>query len=155
MSELKEQLKVDLNAAMKAKDDVAKSSLRMAIAAISNAEVAGDEARSLDLAEELAILTKEVRKREDSAQVYADAGRSELAEKETAEAQFLSKYLPAALTEEELVALVEAEVAAVAESLGEHPSMKQMGAIVKAVNEKAAGRADGKTVATLVRRALD
>lgn len=155
MSELKEQLKVDLNAAMKAKDDVAKSSLRMAIAAISNAEVAGDEARSLDLAEELAILTKEVRKREDSAQVYADAGRSELAEKETAEAQFLSKYLPAALTEEELVALVEAEVAVVAESLGEHPSMKQMGAIVKAVNEKAAGRADGKTVATLVRRALD
>lgn len=155
MSELKEQLKVDLNAAMKAKDDLAKSSLRMAIAAISNAEVAGDEARSLDLAEELAILTKEVRKREDSAQVYADAGRSELAEKETAEAQFLSKYLPAALTEEELVALVEAEVAVVAESLGEHPSMKQMGAIVKAVNEKAAGRADGKTVATLVRRALD
>ena len=155
MSELKEQLKVDLNAAMKAKDDVAKSSLRMAIAAISNAEVAGDEARSLSLAEEQAILTKEVRKREDSAQVYADAGRAELAEKETAEARFLERYLPAALTEDELLELVAAEVAAVEASLGERPSMKQMGAIVKAVNEKAAGRADGKTVATLVRRALD
>ena len=155
MSEMKTQLKLDLNAAMKARDELAKSSLRMAIAAISTAEVAGDEARSLSLEEEQAIITKEVRKREDSAQVYAAAGRAELAAKETAEARFLERYLPAALTEDELVQLVTAEVAITEEVLGERPTMKQMGSIVKAVNEKAAGRADGKTVAALVRRALD
>ena len=155
MAELKDRLKADLTAAMKAKDEAAKSSLRMALAAILNEEKAGDVARELSTDEEMAVLVKEVRKREDSAQTYADAHRPELAEKEGAEAAFLSTYLPAALTEDELIALVTAEVEAVTAELGEKPTMKQMGAIVKAVNAKASGRADGKTVATMVKRALD
>lgn len=154
MAELAEQLKVDLTAAMKARDDAAKSTLRMAIAALRNESVAGDEARELTLAEEQAVLTKEVRKREDSAQTYADANRPELAEKEAAEAKFLAAYLPAALNDDELKALVGEEVAKAEAELGAKPTMKQMGGIVRAVNERAAGRADGKTVAGLVRAAL-
>ncbi|MDR0435390.1 MAG: GatB/YqeY domain-containing protein [Propionibacteriaceae bacterium] len=148
------RLKADLTAALKARDDAAKSSLRMALAALQNAEVAGTQAKTLTEAEELAVLTKEVRKREDAAETYRAAGRTELADKETAEAKFLSQYLPRSLTEAELSELVDAEVAKVAAELGEAPTMKHMGAIVKAVNANAVGRADGGKVASLVRAKL-
>ncbi len=154
MGEIKNQLRTDLTAAMKARDEFAKSTIRMALGAIQYAEVAGDEARELTKDEEIAVLTKEQRSRAESAETYAGAGRPELAEKESAEADFLARYLPQPLTEDELVAMVDAEVARSAEELGEQPTMKQMGGIVKAVNAQVAGRADGKTVATLVRQRL-
>lgn len=154
MSALKNQLKADMVQAMKAKDDLTKGTLRMALAAIGVAEVAGETARELSDDEVLAILTREVRSRKDSAQAYTDGGRPELAAKEVAEIEVLQRYLPAELTREELQQMVTDEVAAAEQNLGEKPSMKQMGAIVRAVNEKAAGRADGGTVAGLVRAAL-
>lgn len=154
MGTLKAQLKADLTTAMKAKDELAKSTIRMALAALMNAEVSGNEKHELSEAEELKIITKEVRSREESAQTYKDGGRPELAETELAEAQFLKKYLPKALSEEELLEIVEAEIAEVSNQLGAKPTMHQMGAIVKAVNVKAAGRAEGKTVARLVKERL-
>lgn len=153
MGASKERLRADLATALRAKDDVAKTTIRSLLAAISSEEVAGTEPRELSDAEEIKVVTREQRKRRDSAETYADAGRQELADKENVEAEFIAAYLPQPLTEDELQALVDAEVQAVRDS-GETPSMKQMGAIVKAVNAQAAGRADGGTVAALVRKAL-
>ncbi len=154
MGAIKDRLRADLTAAMKARDELAKSTIRMALGAIQYAEVAGDEARELSETEEVAVLTKEQRSRAESAQTYADAGRPELAEKEAAEAEFLARYLPQPLSEDELVAIVDRQVAQTAAELGARPTMKQMGAIVRAVNEQVVGRADGKTVAGLVRQRL-
>ena len=155
MGEIKNRLRKDLTAAMKQRDDFAKSTIRMALAAIQYAEVAGDQARDLSEAEEISIITKEQRSRTESAQTYADAGRPELAEKEAAEADFLTRYLPQPLSQDELVAIVDAQMAATEAELGAKPTMRQMGAVVKAVNEKVAGRADGKTVAGLVKARIN
>lgn len=149
MAETKTRLKTDLATAMRAKDEFAKSTIRMLLAAITVEEVAGKVARELSDAEEIAVIIKEQRKRRDSAETYAEAGRQELADKENAEAEFMAAYLPAPLTSEELDALVAAEVAKVTE-----PSMKHMGAVVKAVNAAAAGRAPGAEVAARVKAAL-
>jgi uncharacterized protein YqeY len=151
---LTEKLKSDLVAAMKAKDEDAKGTLRMAIAALQNAQVAEDASVALTEDQELKILTREVHTREDAAKTYSDAGRPELAAKETAEAEFLKKYLPAPLSEEELTAIVDAQVAAVRDELGADPTMKNMGAIVKAVNAQVQGRAEGAKVAQLVKARL-
>lgn len=149
MAATKTQLKNDLADALRAKDEFAKSVIRMMMAAITVEEVAGDVARELSDEEEIAVITKEQRKRRDSAATYAEAGRPELAEKEEREAEFMATYLPAPMTEDEVRALVDEEVAAVPEA-----TMKHMGAIVKAVNAKVAGRAEGRLVAQLVRAAL-
>ncbi len=149
MAATKTQLKADLATALRAKDEFTKSVIRMMLAAITVEEVAGTQARDLSDAEEIAVITKEQRKRRDSAATYAEAGRVDLAAKETKEAEFMSAYLPAPLTADELAALVAEEIAAV-----ENATMKSMGQIVKAVNARAAGRAEGKQVAALVRAAL-
>ncbi|GAA1396782.1 GatB/YqeY domain-containing protein [Luteococcus peritonei] len=154
MGALKDQLKADLVVAMKAKDDAAKSNLRMALAALHTEEVAGDAARELSDAEEIGVVTKEVNKRKDSAEAYAAGGRPELAAKESSEADFLARYLPAPLTEAEVQLLVDEEVAAAAAASGEKPTMKQMGAIIKAVTARAEGRSDGRTISGMVRSAL-
>lgn len=154
MGQIKDQLRAELKQAMKAKDEVAKSTIRMALAAIQYKEVSFDEARDLTDAEELAVITKEQHNRVEVAKTYAENGRPELAEKESAEAEVLAKYLPKPLTEDEVVEIVDAQVAAVEAELGAKPTMKQMGAIVKAVNEKVAGRTEGKLVASLVKARL-
>lgn len=153
MAALKDQLKADLVVAMKAHDDAAKSNVRMALAAIANEEVAGKQARELTAEEEIRIVNREVNKRKDAAQAYADGNRPELAAKETAEAEFLSKYLPAQLSDAEIQAIVDDEITA-ASAGGEKPTMKQMGAVMKAVNVRVAGRADGSLVAQKVKDAL-
>jgi len=150
MAELKDQLRADMTAAMKAKDAERRDVLRMALAAIANAEVAGDEARELSNDEELAIVTREVNQRKDSADAYVGGGRQELADKELAEAAILAEYLPAPLTDDELRALVDEEVA----KAGPDVSMKLMGQIIKAVNARAQGRAQGATVAAMVKARL-
>ena len=137
MAATKTRLKAELAKALRAKDEFTKSTIRMMLAAITVEEVAGKVARELSDGEELAVITKERRKRLDSAATYAEAGRPELAEKENAEAEFMAAYLPTPLTDEELEALVEAEVAKV-RAAGETPTMKHMGALVKAVNAAAA-----------------
>jgi uncharacterized protein len=143
MASLKTQLKSDLVTAMKAHDEVTKSTVRMALAAIGVEEVAGDTARELSEQEEVAVVTREVSKRKDSAEAYSSGGRPELAAKELAEAEILQRYLPARLTEAELDELVAQEVAAAEATLAAKPTMKQMGLVIKAVNARAQGRTDG------------
>lgn len=154
MSELSEQIQADMVAAMKAHDDLTRSTLRMAIAAIKNEQVAGKQARELSDAEVVVLLNREVAKRRDSAEAYTAGKRPELAEKELAEVGVLQRYLPAALSEAELDDLVAAVLADVTAELGAAPTMKQMGVVMKAVTAKVAGRAEGSLVAAKVRAAL-
>ncbi|MFZ0529068.1 MAG: GatB/YqeY domain-containing protein [Propionicimonas sp.] len=154
MSALKDRIKADMVTAIKAQDDLARSTLRMAVSAIQNEEVAGKVARELSDAEVIAVLNREVAKRKDSAQAYTAGNRPELAAKEEAEVEILRRYLPAALTEAELDEIVATEVSRAAEQAGAAPTMKQMGQVIKAVNATVAGRADGATVAAKVKAAL-
>ncbi len=153
MGTLEVTITEDMVSAMKAGDRERVGTLRMAIAALKNAKVAGKVARELSEAEELKVVTGEVNQRRDSAEAYLAGQRPELAAKELAEAEILSAYLPARLTDAELDALVADAVASAAAS-GEAPTMKQMGTIIKAVGATAAGRADGGTIAAKVRAAL-
>jgi len=150
MAQLKDRLRADLIVSMKAKDTFTTGVLRMAIAAIGTEEVSGDAAHELTEAEEQSVVTREVRKRRDSAQAYAQGNRPELAEKEEREAKLLSAYLPAPLTEAELDQIVTEEVNAC-----EGATIKQMGQIIKAVNIRTQGRADGSVVAAKVKAALN
>ena len=151
---LEETLHADMVAALKARDPELTTTLRMAIAALKNEKVAGKVARELSEADEIAVLQREVRTRKDSAQAYADANRPELAAKELAEADVIGAYLPAALPEAELDALVADAVAAAEAASGAKPTMRQMGVVIKAVNAAAAGRAEGAVVAAKVKAAL-
>ena len=152
MTSLKETLKNDLTAAMKAGDDVAKSTLRMALSAISNAEVAGDAAVELSDDQVVKVLQAESKKRAESAELYDQAGRTDAAEKERAEAAILAAYLPAAMSDDELAGVVAEEVAKAA-SAG-NAGMKAMGSVVKAVRERVGSSADGSKIADLVKAAL-
>lgn len=150
MGASKDRLKIDLAAAMRAKDEAAKSTIRMVLAAIKVEEVAGEQPRELSDAEELAVIHKELSKRRDSAETYSAAGRQELAAKEYAEADLIAAYLPAPLTPEELQALVDEAFA----ELAEPATMRQMGVLVKSVTSKADGRAEGKEIAALVKKRI-
>ena len=151
---LKARLRADLTAAMKARDTVTTGTLRMALAAITTAEVAGTSAKELTDAEVVAVLGKEVRKRAEAAEAFAGAGRAEQAAKEEAESAVLTAYLPAALTDDELAGLVSAAVAEVAQDSGGAPTMRQMGQVIKKVQARAAGKADGSRIAAAVKTAL-
>jgi uncharacterized protein YqeY len=154
VSTLKEQLRVDLTAAMKARDELVKSTLRMTLTAIGNAEVAGTQARELDDAEVLQVITKEAKKRAESAEAYSAAGRDELAAQERAEGEILARYLPQQLDDDELATLAREAVAAVEEQTGQAPGPRQMGLVMKQATAAAAGRADGKRVAAAVKALL-
>ena len=152
MTTLKETLKQDLTTAMKAGNDLVKSTLRMALSAIMNAEVAGDVAVELTDEQVLKVLQAESKKRLESAEIYATAGRSEAAEQERAEAEILSVYLPAAIGDDELAAIVGEEVAVAAAAGNE--GAKAMGLVVKAVRARVGSSADGSKIASLVKDAL-
>ena len=149
MSELKDRLRSDLNTAMKARDELTTATLRMALTAVSTEEVAGKAARELSDDEVLKILGREAKKRREAAEAFDGAGRSELAERERAEGTVLDRYLPAQLGDDELGDLV---AAAIAEAGASSP--RDMGAVMKLVQPKVAGRADGKRVSDEVRRRL-
>ncbi|GAB2563454.1 GatB/YqeY domain-containing protein [Kribbella endophytica] len=150
-SELKQRLHDDMTAALKARDDIRKSTLRMALTAVTKAEVAGKEARELSDAEVLEVLTAEAKKRRESVTAYRDAGRAELADKEQAEADILAEYLPEQLTAEEIAALVTETIAATgAAELGPRGIGKVMGAL----QPKVKGKADGGAVSSEVKRQL-
>jgi uncharacterized protein YqeY len=154
MAELKARLQADLAAAIKNRETTRMASLRMALTAITNEEVAGDTARELTDAEVQRVLTREVKKRKEAAEAFADAGRVEQAQAERDESAVLAEYLPAQLGDEELESLVAAAVAEVTEQLGEAPGQRQMGQVMKAANAKVAGRAEGGRVAAAVRAHL-
>ena len=142
-------VRADLTAAMKARDAVRVRSLRAIIAAVQEAQVAGSEARRLSEAEVQAVITAQVKRRVEAAQAFEQGGRADRAADERAEQAVLETYLPTALTPDELSALV-------AETLadGGWSAPSDMGPAMKAVNVKVAGRADGRTVADLVKARL-
>jgi uncharacterized protein YqeY len=146
---MKARLKNDLNTAMKARDELTMATLRMALTAITNEEVAGKAARELSDDEVLRVLVREAKKRREAAEAFAAADRNELAERERAEGTVLDRYLPAQLGEDELAELI---TGAIAESGASGP--RDMGAVMKIVAPKVAGRADGKRVSDEVRRRL-
>jgi uncharacterized protein YqeY len=149
MPELKSRLHADLNTAMKARDELTTATLRMALTAITTEEVAGKTARELSDDEVLKVLAREAKKRREATEAFADAGRTELADRERAEGEVLATYQPAQLDDAELAELVRA---AVAESGASGP--QQMGQVMKLVQPRVAGRADGKRVSDEVRRQL-
>ncbi|HEX5598195.1 MAG TPA: GatB/YqeY domain-containing protein [Micromonosporaceae bacterium] len=149
MGTLKDRLTADLRAAMKARDELITSTLRMALAAVGTAEVAGKEKRELSDDEVLVVLSKEAKKRRESAAAFADAGRAEQAARENAEGDVLDRYLPQQLGEAEL-----AEVVTQALAAGGFAGKAQMGPAMKAAQTAVAGRADGARVAAEVRRQL-
>jgi uncharacterized protein len=154
VSTLKEQLRTDLTAAMKARDELVKATLRMTLTAIGHAEVAGTQARELDDAEVIKVITKEAKKRAESAEAFAAAGREELAAQERAEGEVLARYLPAQLSDDELAAIARAAVEETAAELGEQPGPRQMGQVMKKATAAAAGRAEGGRVAAAVKALL-
>ncbi|ACV07509.1 GatB/YqeY domain-containing protein [Kytococcus sedentarius] len=149
MSDLKQQISTDLTTAMKARDKVTSSTLRMVMTAIQNAQVAGDSAKELTDDEVLAVITKEGKKRRDAIAEYEKAGRAELAAAEQAELEVLEAYLPQQLSDAELESLV---AQAVAEAGVTEKS--QMGQAMKAAQAKVAGRAEGGRVAAAVKKHL-
>jgi uncharacterized protein len=149
MAALKDQLRSDLTAAMKARDEIRTRTLRMALTAVSNAEVAGATARELSDDEVLKVLTREAKRRREAADAFATAGRTEQAAAEQAEGEVLDGYLPAQLGDDEIAAIVTAEI----EQSGA-AGMGAMGQVMKAVTPRIAGRADGGRVAAEVRRQL-
>ncbi|QCQ93449.1 GatB/YqeY domain-containing protein [Rhodococcus sp. SGAir0479] len=151
---LKSQLRADLTTAMKAKDQLRLSTLRMILAAVQKEETAGKEARELTDDEVLKVLAKESKKRGEAAEVYTEAGRGELAANERAEAQVIDSYLPTPLTDAELADVADTAIAQVAEEIGERPGMRQMGQVMKAATAIAAGKADGSRISKAVKDRL-
>jgi uncharacterized protein YqeY len=154
MAELKSQLRSDLTQAMKTQDKMRTATLRMLLAAIQTEEVAGKQARELSDDEILKVLARESRKRGEAAEIYTQNGRGELAAEEHAEARIIDEYLPTPLTEAELADVADTAIAQVAEELGERPSMRQMGLVMKAATAIAAGKADGARLSAAVKERL-
>jgi uncharacterized protein YqeY len=151
MADLKDRLRADLTTAMKARDEVRSSTIRMVLTAITNAEVAGKEARQLSDDEVVGVLSSEAKKRREAAEAFADAGRAESADKERAEAEVIAEYLPAQLGPDEIAALV-AEAVEATGARGE--GMRAMGKVMGVLQPKVRGRADGGAVAAEVRNQL-
>ena len=151
MSVLKDRLRTDLTAAIKARDEVRSSTLRMVLTAITNAEVAGKEARELTDDDIIGVLSSEAKKRREAATAFTDGGRAEMAAKEAAEAEVIAEYLPAQLTGQEIADLV---TSAIAQTGAAGEGMKAMGKVMGMIQPQVKGRADGGAVAAEVRRQL-
>lgn len=149
MNTLKDRLESDLRAAMKARDELVTSTLRMAISAVRNEEVAGKAARELTDDEVLAVLTRETKKRREAATAFGDAGRATQAERERAEEKVLIAYLPVQMSDADLAATVTRALEGV-----EATGRQALGQAMKAAQTAVAGRAEGGRVAAEVRRQL-
>jgi hypothetical protein len=149
---LKERLQSDLHTAIKSRDELTAATLRMALAAVTNAEVAGKQAKELSDDEVVLVLDKEAKKRRESATAYRDANRPELAEREEAELGVLTGYLPQPLTEDQVSAIIDGAIAEVAQA--GTTGMAAMGPVMQKVTAATRGRADGKTVSGIVRQRL-
>ena len=146
---LKEQLQSDLTTAMKSRDELRASTLRMALTAITTEEVAGKQARQLSDDEVVKVLARESKKRREAAEAFSAAGREELATRERAEGEVLATYLPAQLDDDAIAQIVRA---AIEETGASGP--QAMGQVMKVVQPQIAGRAEGGRVAAEVRRQL-
>ncbi|MFE9607864.1 GatB/YqeY domain-containing protein [Streptomyces sp. NPDC006012] len=149
---LKSKLHDDLNAAIKERDELRSSTLRLTLSAITKEEVAGKEKRELSDDEVLKVITKEAKKRREAAEAFAQGGRPEQAEREKAEGVVLAAYLPQQMSDEELNEIVAQAVAEAKAAGAEGP--RAMGAVMKIVNPKVAGQAEGGRVAAVVKKLL-
>lgn len=149
MGELKDRLRADLTEAMRARDELRTGTIRMALTALTTAEVAGETARELTAAEELAVITRESKKRREAADAFRQGGRADRAEREDAEAGVLASYLPPQLDDTELARLVDAAVTETGAS-----SPRDMGRVMQLLTPRVAGKAEGRRVADAVKARL-
>ncbi|MGI8625675.1 MAG: GatB/YqeY domain-containing protein [Geodermatophilaceae bacterium] len=149
MSTFKERLRSDLTAAMKARNELTRDTLRMTLAAVMTAEVSGAQARDLTDDEVLAVVRREVKKRHESAETYKAAGRQELADRERAEAGVLDGYLPQQLDDDAVRELVAAAISASGAS-----GPRDMGKAMGLAKTSAGAEVDGKRLAVEVSRQL-
>ncbi|MEU9338358.1 GatB/YqeY domain-containing protein [Streptomyces sp. NPDC048290] len=152
MTTLKSKLKDDLNAAIKERDELRSSTLRLTLTAITKEEVAGTAKRELSDDEVLKVITREAKKRREAADAFAKGGRAEQAAREAAEGELLAEYLPKQLADAELERIVAEAVAEARAAGAEGP--RAMGAVMKIVNPKVAGQAEGGRVAAAVKKQL-
>ena len=151
MSAMKDQLRTDLTASIKARDAMRSSTLRMVLTAITTAEVAGKEAREISDDEVMMVLGSEVKKRREAAEAFTAGDRPAMAEKEAAEAAILAEYLPAQMSAEQIADLVTAAVKSTG-AAGE--GMRAMGKVMGVVTPQTKGKADSGAVAAEVKRQL-
>jgi uncharacterized protein len=149
MAELKERLRSDLTASIRGRDELRTATIRMVLTAVTNAEVAGVQARELSDDDVVGVLAKEAKKRREAADAFRQGGRADRAEREDAEAAVIDGYLPTPLTDDELDALVDSAVAETGAT-----SVREMGAVMKWLATDVAGRADGARVAAAVKARL-
>ena len=146
---LKEKLQSDLTDAIRSKDGVKSGTIRMLLAAITNEEVAGKSAKVLSDAEVITVLSRESKKRREAVEAYTNAKRDDLANKEKAESVVIALYLPEQLSEADIKKLI---AEAIAETKAAGPA--GMGLVMKVLQPKIAGKADGGVVSSLVKAAL-
>lgn len=154
MAELKERLRADLTDAMKSRDKLRTATLRMLLAAVQTEEVSGKQARELTDEDVTKVLARESKKRGEAAEIYTQNGRGELAAEEHAEGRIIDEYLPTPLTDAEVADVVDTAIAQVAEEIGERPSARHMGQVMKAAGVIAAGKADGSRLSAAVKSRL-
>ncbi|MFE3328032.1 GatB/YqeY domain-containing protein [Streptomyces sp. NPDC059176] len=152
MTTLKSKLQEDLTEAIRARDELRSSTLRLTLSAITKEEVAGEEARELSDDEVQKVIAREAKKRREAAEAFGQAGRTEQADREKAEGEILDTYLPKQLTDDELAGIVAQAVEEAKAAGAEGP--RAMGAVMKIVNPKVAGRAEGGRVAAAVKKLL-
>ena len=146
---LKEKLQTDLTSSMRNRDEVRSSTIRMILTSIKNEEVSGKEVRELNESELITVLSREAKKRREAAEAFDQAGAIDRAETERAEGAIIAEYLPKQLTEDEVKELIES---AIKETGANSPA--QMGLVMKNLQPKIAGKADGALVSSLVKAAL-
>jgi uncharacterized protein YqeY len=151
-TKLKQQLQEDLTASIRARDELRSGTIRLTLSAITTEEVAGTVARELSDEEVLKVITREAKKRREAAEAFELGGRAESAARERAEGEILATYLPKQLSDEELTAIVAEAVAEAKAGGAEGP--RAIGAVMKLVNPKVAGLAEGGRVAAAVKQAL-
>ena len=151
MSALKDRLRADLTTAIKGRDEVRSSTIRMLLTAITNAEVAGKEHRELSDDDIVGVLSTEAKKRREAAVAFEDGNRPEMAAKERSEGVVITDYLPAQLSEADIIAIVNA---AIEQTGAAGEGMRAMGKVMGLVTPQVKGKADGAQVAAEVRRQL-
>ena len=146
---LQQEVMTKMKEAMKAKDKTALTALRAVKSSILLAQTESGAKEDLTKEQELKILQKQVKQRKDSAAIYIEQGREDLAAPELSEAAIIEQFLPEALTEDEIEKVVVSTIASVGAS-----GMKDMGRVMGVVSKELAGKADGKTISTLVKKNL-
>ena len=147
---IKENLRSDLTEAIRGRDEITSSTIRMVLTAITNEEVAGKEARVLSDDEVITVLSREAKKRREASEAFDNAGRADKAALEKAEGEVIAKYLPAQLSIDDIKKMISDAIASTGAA-----GPADMGKVMGAIKPLIAGKADGSIVSTLVKEALN